>query len=123
MKQGSPLKKTTLGRLLSYRSAQLGIILVLLYLAVALFASILAPYSPIEQHARDRLQEPSGTYWLGTDEFGRDILSRLMHGATNSLRVALLSVAVACVLGTALGMLAGYAGGLADNAVMRVMEI
>ena len=123
MKQGSRLKKTTLGRLLSYRSAQLGIILVLLYLAVALFASILAPYSPIEQHARDRLQEPSASYWLGTDEFGRDILSRLMYGATNSLRVALLSVVVACVLGTTLGMIAGYTGGLVDNAVMRVMDL
>lgn len=92
-------------------------------MTVALFASILAPYSPIEQHARDRLQEPSATYWLGTDEFGRDILSRLMYGATNSLRVALLSVVVACVLGTALGMIAGYTGGLVDNAVMRVMDL
>ena len=123
MKHASQFRKTTLGRLMRYRSAQIGIVLVLLYLTVALFASVLAPYSPIEQHARDRLQEPSATYWLGTDEFGRDILSRLMYGATNSLRVALLSVIVACVLGTALGMIAGYTGGLADNAVMRVMDL
>lgn len=123
MKQGPQFRKTTLGRLLRYHSAQIGIVLVLLYMTVALFASILAPYSPIEQHARDRLQEPSATYWLGTDEFGRDILSRLMYGATNSLRVALLSVVVACVLGTALGMIAGYTGGLVDNAVMRVMDL
>lgn len=123
MKQGPQFRKTTLGRLLRYHSAQIGIVLVLLYITVALFASILAPYSPIEQHARDRLQEPSATYWLGTDEFGRDILSRLMYGATNSLRVALLSVVVACVLGTALGMIAGYTGGLVDNAVMRVMDL
>ena len=123
MKHASQFRKTTLGRLMRYRSAQIGLVLVLLYLTVALFASVLAPYSPIEQHARDRLQEPSATYWLGTDEFGRDILSRLMYGATNSLRVALLSVIVACVLGTALGMIAGYTGGLADNAVMRVMDL
>jgi peptide/nickel transport system permease protein len=123
MKQAFIFRKTTLGRLLKYRSAQLGLALVLIYLTVALFANFLAPYSPIEQHARDRLQEPNATYWLGTDEFGRDILSRLMYGATNSLRVALLSVAFACLLGSALGMIAAYAGGWPDNAIMRVMDL
>lgn len=117
------LRKTTLGRLLRQPSAQLGLFLVVLYVAVALFAGVLAPYSPIEQHPKDRLQEPSSTYVLGTDEFGRDILSRLMHGATNSLRVALVSVALACALGTGLGMIAGYAGGLLDNVIMRVMDL
>jgi peptide/nickel transport system permease protein len=116
-------RKTTWGRLLRYPSAQIGLALVLVYVIVALFANILAPYSPIEQHAKDRLQAPNATYWLGTDEFGRDILSRLMHGATNSLRVAILSVVFACALGTALGMVAGYTGGLFDNVIMRVMDL
>ena len=116
-------RKTTWGRLLRYPSAQIGLTLVLVYVIVALFASVLAPYSPIEQHARDRLQAPNATYWLGTDEFGRDILSRLMHGATNSLRVAILAVTFACALGTALGMIAGYTGGLFDNVIMRVMDL
>ncbi len=119
----SNLKKTALGRMLRYHSAQLGLILVLTYLVVGLFAGILAPYSPIEQHPKDRLQGPGPTYWLGTDEFGRDLLSRLMHGATNSLRVALLSVTVACTLGTMLGMSAGYSGGLLDNVIMRIMDL
>ncbi len=123
MEQAFQFRKTTLGRLVRYRSAQLGLALVLVYLAVALFASVLAPYSPIEQHAKDRLQEPSATYWLGTDEFGRDILSRLMYGATNSLRVALLSVALSCIVGTALGMIAGYTGGWLDNGIMRIMDL
>jgi peptide/nickel transport system permease protein len=116
-------RKTAFGRLLRYRSAQIGLALVVGYAIVALFASVLAPYSPLEQHAKDRLQSPNTTYWLGTDEFGRDILSRLMHGATNSLRVAVLSVAFACALGTALGMIAGYTGGLLDNVIMRVMDL
>ena len=116
-------RKTTWGRLLRYPSAQIGLTLVLVYVIVALFASVLTPYSPIEQHARDRLQAPNATYWLGTDEFGRDILSRLMHGATNSLRVAILAVTFACALGTALGMIAGYTGGLFDNVIMRVMDL
>ncbi len=116
-------RKSALGRLLRYRSAQLGLALVLVYVIVAVFAGVLAPYSPIEQHARDRLQQPSATYWLGTDEFGRDLLSRLMYGATNSLRVALLSVAFACLVGSTLGMIAGYTGRWLDNGIMRVMDL
>ena len=113
----------TLLRFLRYRSSQIGLALVLIYIVVALFAGIIAPYSPIEQHAKDRLQEPNANYLLGTDEFGRDILSRLMHGATNSLRIAVISVTVACLLGATLGMTSGYFGGLFDNAMMRVMDL
>jgi peptide/nickel transport system permease protein len=116
-------RKTALSRLLRYRSAQLGVILVVIYLGTALFASVLATYSPLVQHPIDRLQPPSAHYWLGTDEFGRDILSRLMAGATNSLRVAVLSVVISCILGTALGMIAGYGGGWLDNIIMRVMDL
>jgi len=115
--------KRKLPRFFRYKSALIGLTLVALYLIVALFAGVLAPYSPIEQRARDRLQEPSAQYIFGTDEFGRDILSRLMHGATNSLRIALLAVSLATILGTAIGMLSGYAGGIADNAIMRVMDL
>jgi peptide/nickel transport system permease protein len=104
-------------------SALIGLILVTIYVVVALFSPALAPYTAIEQHPKDRLQPPSASYLLGTDEFGRDILSRLMYGATNSLRIAVLSVAIACLLGTTLGMIAGYAGGLADNIIMRVMDL
>jgi len=124
--QGKVVKSNqykTLVRFLRYRSSQIGLALVLIYIIVALFASVLAPYSPIEQHAKDRLQEPNANYWLGTDEFGRDILSRLMHGATNSLRIAIISVAIACLVGSALGMIAGYVGGVFDNAMMRVMDL
>ncbi len=99
--------KTPFGRLLRHRSGTFGLALVLLYLVIAIFAGILAPYSPTEQHTRDRIQPPSSNYLLGTDEFGRDILSRLMHGATNSLQVSLLSVAVSGLLGTMIGILIG----------------
>lgn len=110
-------------RFLRYRSSQIGLALVLIYIIVALFAGIIAPFSPIEQHPKDRLMEPGTTYVLGTDEFGRDILSRLMHGATNSLRIALISVAIACIVGSTLGMVSGYIGGLTDNIMMRVMDL
>jgi peptide/nickel transport system permease protein len=110
-------------RLLRNRSALIGLVLVGIYVVVAIFAPVLAPYTAIEQHPQDRLQPPSQKYRLGTDEFGRDILSRLMYGATNSLRVAVLSVAIACLVGTTFGMIAGYTGGFTDNAVMRVMDL
>lgn len=110
-------------QLLHFPSARIGIALVSIYVVVAIFANVIAPYSPIEQHAKDRMLAPNAAYWLGTDEFGRDILSRLMHGATNSLRVALGSVTLACTLGTLLGMIAGYASGMLDHVIMRVMDL
>ncbi|MBI5650757.1 MAG: ABC transporter permease [Chloroflexi bacterium] len=112
-----------LPRLLRYPAANIGLLLVAIYLIVAVFAGVLAPYSPIEQRAADRLQEPGAHHLFGTDEFGRDILSRLMHGASSSLRIALFAVGLATLIGTAIGMLSGYAGGIADNAIMRVMDL
>lgn len=116
-------RKTPFGRLLRHRSGTFGLILVLAYVIIAIFAGVLAPYSPIEQDAPHRLQPPSSTYLLGTDEFGRDILSRLMHGATNSLQVSVLAVAISGILGTLLGIIAGYWSGWADNLLMRLMDL
>ncbi len=118
-----PRRIWSMTRLCRSRSAVVGLVLVTLYMVVALFADVLAPFTAVEQHPKDRLSPPSKIYWLGTDEFGRDILSRLMYGARNSLHVAVLSVAMACLSGTALGMIAGYTGGLTDNIIMRVMDL
>jgi len=117
-------QKTTLGRLLRHRTGTLGLVIVALYLFVALAAGLIAPFAPEEMHTKDRLQPPGGgSYVLGTDEFGRDILSRLMHGATNSLRVALISVAVSGVLGTLAGILSGFLGGWVETVLMRLMDL
>lgn len=112
-----------LGRVVRSWSGLAGLLLVMLYLAAALFATALAPYAPIEQHPPDRLQPPTVRYLLGTDEFGRDILSRLIHGATNSLLVAGLSVAAATVMGATLGALAAYPGGWTDQIIMRLVDL
>mgnify|MGYP001260869901 FL=1 len=115
---------TFLRRLISNRSGAVGLVLVTVYLIVGLLGWIgLTPYPALEQHARDRLQAPSATYLMGTDLFGRDIASRIMGGAANSLRVALLSVSLATAFGTLLGTLSGYFGGLFDIIVMRVMDV
>lgn len=111
-------------RLLRNRSGAVGVVLVSVYLSVGLLGSIgLTPYPALEQHVRDRLQAPSATYLMGTDLFGRDITSRIMGGAANSLRVAVLSVTLATFLGTLLGTISGYVGGMVDIVIMRVMDI
>jgi peptide/nickel transport system permease protein len=110
-------------RLRRHPSGAVGLGIILLYLVMAVFAPALAPYSPIEQHAQDRLQPPNRQYFFGTDEFGRDIFSRLVHGATNSLRVALISVTLSFIFGTLAGILSGYAGGWTDTLVMRGADL
>ncbi|NLX09976.1 MAG: ABC transporter permease [Chloroflexi bacterium] len=110
-------------RLLRSRSGAVGILLITFYLVVGLLGALgLTPFPPTEQHP-ERLQEPDSTYIMGTDLHGRDIASRIMDGATNSLRVALLSVALAGTAGTLIGTFSGYVGGLLDNVIMRIMDV
>jgi peptide/nickel transport system permease protein len=113
-----------LRRLLRNRSGALGLVIVVFYVVVAICGALkLTPYPPNEQHRIDRLQGPSAAYRLGTDIFGRDMASRIIKGATNSLYVALASVAVSGALGTLIGTISAYAGGAVDNVVMRVMDV
>jgi len=100
-----------------------GLALALIVAAVAVLSPILAPYPPTQQHPRDSLQPPGGKYILGTDEFGRDILSRLMAGATNSMRVAVFAAGLSAFSGSLAGMIAGYVGGVTDTVLMRVADL
>jgi len=113
----------TLRRLLRNKSGVVGLTLVLVFAFVAVFAAQVSPYDATEMHPVDRLQPPNTTYLLGTDEFGRDVLSRLIYGAQVSLKVSILSVAAAGLLGCSLGISSGYAGGKFDNLVMRIMDV
>ncbi len=118
----SPLQQN-LRRLRRHPSGLAGFAIILVVVLVAVFAGVLAPYSPIAQHPKERLQPPGQQYWLGTDEFGRDQLSRLMHGATHSMTVALVSVSISFILGTIIGAFSGYFGGWIDNIVMRGADL
>jgi peptide/nickel transport system permease protein len=89
---------------------------------VALLAVWIAPYPANRQTLRDRLQPPSATHWLGTDQYGRDILSRVMVGAQVSLLVSTVAVGLAVVAGSLLGVVAGFYGGLIDSMLMRIAD-
>ncbi|WP_315137139.1 ABC transporter permease [Achromobacter marplatensis] len=92
--------------------------LLLVLVALALLGLVWTPYDPLKLNLSLRLQAPSALHWLGTDEFGRDVLSRLIIGASTSLWISLLSVGVALVSGTLIGMLAGYLRGWTDRILM-----
>jgi peptide/nickel transport system permease protein len=94
-----------------------------LFLLVALLAPWVAPYDPIEQDLYNRLTPPGFDHPFGTDDFGRDILSRVIFGTRISLRIGLTAVFIALVVGTAIGLTAGYFGGNLDQALMRLMDL
>jgi ABC-type dipeptide/oligopeptide/nickel transport system permease subunit len=104
------------------RAALLGLVLVILIVGGALFADLIAPYPPEAQYPDRALQPPSATHLLGTDQIGRDQLSRIIYGARASITVGVLSMVFAAAVGTSLGLMAGFHGHLLDTAVMRFMD-
>ncbi len=105
------------------RLAMLGLALVLLLVLVAVLAPWIAPYPPTIGELSERLQPPSAQHWFGTDDQGRDILSRLMHGSRITLYVVVLVAVLAAPIGLLVGTAAGYAGGWVDAVLMRVTDI
>lgn len=100
----------------------IGIALVTLFVLLSIAAPLLSPFDPIAQPA-ERLQPPDRLHWLGTDEFGRDILSRIIYGSRVSLQVGVISVGIALVIGGALGLVAGYYRGWIDSVTGRLVDI
>lgn len=100
----------------------LGAVIILLLILVALAAPLLAPYDPVAQ-ITERHMSPGVPYYLGSDDFGRDILSRIIYGSRISLYVGVVSVGIALAVGGTLGLLAGYFGGLPDMLLMRLVDI
>ena len=107
------------------RLAMTGLGLVVVFYLVALLAPYLAPFDPIAQGdiAATGYLSPGGPYWLGTDQFGRDVLSRVLYGARISLAIGFVATAISVTLGTLLGALAGYFGGKVDAAIMRFTDM
>lgn len=117
----SPLARTLHG-MLRDRAAMAGLVVFLALVSMAIFAEWVAPYDPAAVHMRDRLQEPSAAHWLGTDELGRDVLSRIIFGARASLAVGSIAVGIAATAGIMLGLSASYYGGPVDSLIMRILD-
>ena len=110
-------------RLRKNRSAMLGLGILVAMVLCALFADVIAPYPYDLQDYSHTFETPSAAHWLGTDNFGRDILSRVIHGARISLLVGFSSIITAIIVGGLLGAISGYYGGKIDNGLMRAMDI
>ncbi|MCM3150057.1 MULTISPECIES: ABC transporter permease [Bacillus] len=106
-----------------HKLAFIGSVIVFLFLILAIFAPLIAPFGINEQSLGERFSAPSAAHWFGTDDFGRDIFSRVVHGARISLWVGFFSVLGSVILGTLLGLIAGYGGRVLDAVISRVFDI
>lgn len=110
-------------RLRRNRAALIGGGLVLFFVILAVLADVVAPYDPMASNFRARYAVPSWDHWLGADGLGRDMLSRIIHGARYSLLTGLISVGIAFSVGSLLGLIAGYFRGIVDTIIMRFMDV
>ncbi len=100
-----------------------GFIILLIFIILAIAAPLIAPYDPFEMNTDEMLQGPSINHWFGTDQFGRDILSRIIHGTRISFKVGIISVGISLVVGVAMGIVAGFYGKWVDIIVSRIIDI
>ncbi|HZS84628.1 MAG TPA: ABC transporter permease [Stellaceae bacterium] len=112
-----------LGRLMRRPTARLGLAIVVAFLALTVLAGVLAPHSPFDQDLENTLSPPSLAHLFGTDQYGRDILSRVMYGSRTALLAILVADGFALVLGGACGLVAGFYGGWLDSAIMRLADV
>lgn len=110
-------------RLISNRLAMAGIFILFLIAGASWAAPLLSRNNPNEQHLTERLQGPSARHWFGTDDLGRDVFSRMLYGGRVSLRVGLLAMSISVIVGTLIGLTAGYFGGVVDAVFMRLVDI
>lgn len=116
------LRRSVVWRIVQSRPALLATLFLVVLGLCSIFAGVLAPYSPTVQDLFRAFEAPSRDYWFGTDDLGRDILSRVLYGARVSLRVAVLATIVSATVGTLLGLVSGWWTGMLDNVIMRVMD-
>ncbi|AVH42677.1 MULTISPECIES: nickel transporter permease [Rhizobium/Agrobacterium group] len=103
--------------------AVIGLTIIVLFIALSLLAPLLAPYDPATQNLGNRLAFPSAEHWFGTDELGRDILSRILYGGRVTLGMVIAVVVLVAPIGLAIGCIAGYFGGIVDTVLMRVTDV
>lgn len=110
-------------RLFRNKLAVLGLVFVVVVVLSALLADVIAPYDYDKQNLSEAFQMPSAEHWFGTDNYGRDMLSRVIYGGRISLLVSVLAIAIALVIGCFIGIVSGYFGGTVDGLLMRLMDV
>ncbi len=106
------------------KTAMLGLVLLIFVVGIAVFADVIVPYeNAITQNIPERLQGPSAAHWFGTDEAGRDLFARIVHGSRYSLAIGIITTIVSMIIGGLLGAVAAYYGGWVDNVIMRVTDV
>lgn len=121
---GAPTASTRLLRkFANNKAAVAGTIILAILVFLALFAPLLSPYDPVQLNLAQAFQPPSWQHWFGTDNLGRDMLTRIMYGGRYTLLIGVVAVAIATVIGVPLGLLSGYFGGMADMVIQRVADI
>lgn len=115
-------KRSFVSRVLAQRSAVIGLAIVLLFVVLAVFAPWIAPYDPVASDWLNVRKAPSAMHWMGTDDLGRDVLSRVVYGAQASLLAGLIAVSIAILAGLPLGLIAGYFGGWLDSVISRCTD-
>ncbi|MDN5351886.1 MAG: peptide/nickel transport system permease protein [Clostridiales bacterium] len=121
--KSSGMMRDAFKRLMRNKAAVLGLVIILILILSAIFANVVAPFSYDEQNLRQRFLAPSPEHWFGTDEYGRDIFSRILYGSRTSLMVGAISVTISSGIGTLLGAISGYYGNRVDNIIMRFIDI
>ncbi len=114
--------RRALRRLFRRKAAVFGLCVVTLFVLIAALAPLIAPFDPIQTSWTSIRKAPSAMHWFGTDENGRDMLSRIIHGASASLRAGVISVSIAVALGVPIGLIAGYRGGWLDALISRITD-
>lgn len=122
MKRGRRLKEIW-RRFKKNRLAMVGLVVILIVVMLSILAPLIAPYGLDEQNARNRLLAPCAEHWFGTDNYGRDILTRVLYGGRVSLTVAVGATAISGFFGIILGATAGFFGGKVDNVIMRILDV
>ncbi len=122
-KKQMTLFQMALRRFLKHRMALLGSIILVFMVILIVGAPLFTRFEPTDQNLRNRFQPPSAQHWMGTDDLGRDMWTRILYGGRISLSVGLLAIGVAITVGTIIGLISGYYGGLIDSVLMRITEI
>jgi peptide/nickel transport system permease protein/oligopeptide transport system permease protein len=121
--EARPFARDVWRRFRQNKLAVVGLVLIVLLALIAIFAPWIAPYDPISDRAQDYRQGPSRDHLFGTDDIGRDVFSRVIHGARISLRIGVIATALSLVIGVFLGAMAGFFGGLTDTFLMRLTDV